>query len=150
MPPPAASDSSVKAQSAAAVSNQAPRSTELAPKSLLRQSRFAAAPSGSAPESPPVPPALDEASLPLTTPSRKKKKEKSLLSGFGTGKVLKPVPRKVVRRDTLIEFSKPPAPGYEGGSSSSSSSSLSEPKTVKVFKQGQGHFSSTTMHVGKS
>jgi hypothetical protein len=66
--------------------------------------------------------------------SKKRKKAKSLLGGFSTGKVLKPVPRTVVRRETLIQFHKLP-PGYEG------SSVKEPPPTVKVFKQGQGHFS---------
>jgi hypothetical protein len=90
-----------------------------------------------APPEPPLPPpppprALDEDLLPL---SKKKKKAKSLLTGFG--KVLQPVPRKVVRRETILEFRKAPMPGYEGSSSSASE----PPPTVKVFKQGQGRYS---------
>jgi hypothetical protein len=86
------------------------------------------------PPPPPPPRALDEDLLPL---SEKKKKAKSLLTGFGTGKVLQPVPRKVVRRETILEFRKVPMPGYEG----SSSSALEPPPTVKVLKQGQGRYS---------
>jgi len=148
VPPRAARAANGRREASLSTASNQASSVGLGTNSSPEQSTPTEAPLETAPETSTFPSTSEEESLPLTKSIRKKSKNKSLLSGFGTGKVLKPVPRKVVRRETLIEFSKPPAPGYE--EDSSSSSTAPESKTVKVFKQGQGHFSSTSMHMDKN